>query len=66
MARPGVSVDSLSETTPYPEGMTMSNPPPAQLTHIGLYVDDMDKMASFYQRTGQQELAARLGQEAGA
>jgi catechol-2,3-dioxygenase len=28
----------------------MSNPPPAQLTHIGLYVDDMDKMASFYQR----------------
>jgi catechol 2,3-dioxygenase len=28
----------------------MSAPPPAQLTHVGLYVEDMDKMADFYQR----------------
>jgi catechol 2,3-dioxygenase len=28
----------------------MSTPPPAQLTHVGLYVDDMDRMADFYQR----------------
>jgi catechol 2,3-dioxygenase len=32
------------------EGLTMSNPPGAQLTHVGLFVEDMDKMASFYQR----------------
>jgi catechol 2,3-dioxygenase len=28
----------------------MPAPPPAQLTHVGLYVEDMDKMADFYQR----------------
>ncbi|MCW2945719.1 MAG: hypothetical protein JWR24_2436 [Actinoallomurus sp.] len=28
----------------------MSSPPPAQLTHVGLYVEDMDRMADFYQR----------------
>jgi catechol 2,3-dioxygenase len=28
----------------------MSAPPPAQLTHVGLYVEDMDKMADFYQQ----------------
>jgi catechol 2,3-dioxygenase len=26
----------------------MSTPPPAQLTHVGLYVDDMDTMVAFY------------------
>lgn len=26
----------------------MSSPPPAQLTHVGLYVNDMDAMVSFY------------------
>jgi catechol-2,3-dioxygenase len=26
----------------------MSNPPPAQLTHLGLFVDDMDSMVGFY------------------
>jgi catechol 2,3-dioxygenase-like lactoylglutathione lyase family enzyme len=26
----------------------MSTPPPAQLTHIGLYVEDMDAMVAFY------------------
>lgn len=25
-----------------------SSPPPAQLTHVGLYVDNIDKMVSFY------------------
>jgi catechol 2,3-dioxygenase len=28
----------------------MPNPPPAQLTHVGLFVEDMDKMATFYQQ----------------
>ena len=26
----------------------MTLPPPAQLTHVGLYVDDMDTMVAFY------------------
>ncbi|MFE4963794.1 VOC family protein [Streptomyces sp. NPDC056660] len=26
----------------------MNTPPPAQLTHVGLYVDDMDAMVGFY------------------
>jgi catechol 2,3-dioxygenase len=26
----------------------MSTPPPAQLTHVGLYVENIDKMVSFY------------------
>src|ERR1700737_4610801 len=26
----------------------MSDPPDAQLTHVGLYVDDMDAMVAFY------------------
>jgi catechol-2,3-dioxygenase len=28
----------------------MATPPPAQLTHVGLYVTDMDRMVGFYNR----------------